>query len=442
MIDARITVWNHFFPADTSFTIRSGPEAFREAMRALPGGHAHPVLVSWGEHAREITALDGFTGVVAINSHGVAPRDLHRAGFSYIRRYAVLPCLEDARWFIPLESPQAAAAALRINTPFRTLPRARHFGARAAARSGFYRLFPDQVILAQKSEPELDRIFRAMLGKDHLHYAISSGTPGPARKPTIAMLDDSGEWLAFAKIARTTLGKRLVGQEAACLAQLASRPGLRASVPRLLLDTDMDDSRVVAQASLPGRMPGARITPDHRRLLDAMETRERSPASTSGFLQSLIERGREASIPHLDLARHLCQIQLALQGTSVPETVVHGDFTPWNLRRHHARLSAFDWEYGHLDGLPLIDELHYQLQAGLMLRDWSAEDAWRHLRSAGHALTDDAYPVTVFHALHLTMLLDLVLRRHQEGHPADSPHDRIRFELVHRLGQALEEDLR
>ncbi len=442
MIDARTTVWNHFFPADSSFTIRSGPEAFREAVRSLPGGRSYPVLVSWGEHAWEMSALDNYTGVVAINCHELSPRDLYRAGFRHVRQYAVLPSLDDARWFIPLESPRAASAALRINTPFRMLPKARHLGARAAARGGFYRLFPDQVIIAQQFEPELDRMFREMLGKDHLHYAISSGTPGPARKPTLAMLDDDGEWLAFAKIARTPIGKQLVRQEATCLSQLASRPALRASVPRLLLDTDFEDSRIVAQASLPGRMPGARITPDHHRLLGAMESRKTKPASSSGFLQSLIERGRASTIPDLNLPCMIAQIQLALQGITVPETVLHGDFTPWNLRRHNSRLTAFDWEYGHLDGLPLIDEFHYVLQAGLMLGNWTAEETWQQLADRSHALSRHTYPTSVARALQLTMLLDLVLRRHEEGHKADSPHDRIRLQLVHRLNQALEEDLR
>ena len=52
----------------------------------------------------------------------------------------------------------------------------------------------------------------------------------------------------------------------------------------------------------------------------------------------------------------------------IPSTIVHGDFAPWNLREHNGQIAAFDWEYAELDGLPLVDQTHYELQVGYLLK--------------------------------------------------------------------------
>jgi hypothetical protein len=50
---------------------------------------------------------------------------------------------------------------------------------------------------------------------------------------------------------------------------------------------------------------------------------------------------------------------------------------------HNGKISAFDWEYGEIDGLPRIDEIHFRLQTGLELRKWSVDDALSNLRRMG-----------------------------------------------------------
>ena len=67
------------------------------------------------------------------------------------------------------------------------------------------------------------------------------------------------------------------------------------------------------------------------------------------------------------LARH--------RPVSSGRTIVHGDFAPWNLRERDGAISAFDWEYGQPSGLPLLDELHYRLQVGFLLENWSPDQA-------------------------------------------------------------------
>src|SRR5213079_1842599 len=84
--------------------------------------------------------------------------------------------------------------------------------------------------------------------------------------------------------------------------------------------------------------------------------------------------------PHPELSATLEGWTPTLEQISIPSTIVHGDFAPWNLRTHKRTISAFDWEYGELDGLPLIDETHFMLQLGFQMENWTPEQANHRLR--------------------------------------------------------------
>ncbi|HVL23783.1 MAG TPA: hypothetical protein VM450_06840, partial [Thermomicrobiales bacterium] len=163
MIDARAMAWRHLFAAGTAFTTESGPEYFRHAIDMLGTGQQDQVLVSWGQAPQELPDLSARSGIVAINSRGLKPRHLQAAGFTYVRRFAVLPRLDDARWFIPLGNAGVSAAAFRLYSPYRAVARLKHHGVRVAARSGLPVWYLDHVIVAQRSAPPLELALRSAL---------------------------------------------------------------------------------------------------------------------------------------------------------------------------------------------------------------------------------------------------------------------------------------
>jgi len=59
----------------------------------------------------------------------------------------------------------------------------------------------------------------------------------------------------------------------------------------------------------------------------------------------------------------------------IPKTIMHGDFTPWNLviRKNHVQL--MDWESGVFEGIPFFDLFHYVVRYGLLIRRWSGQVA-------------------------------------------------------------------
>jgi hypothetical protein len=103
-----------------------------------------------------------------------------------------------------------------------------------------------------------------------------------------------------------------------------------------------------------------------------------------------------------------------LEQTTVTSTIVHGDFAPWNLRTHRGRISAFDWEYGELDGLPLMDEAHFTLQLGFQMQNWTPQQAREALPSiaAARPLELNVEQVNAIHAIYL---LDQIVRCWAKG---------------------------
>jgi hypothetical protein len=107
-------------------------------------------------------------------------------------------------------------------------------------------------------------------------------------------------------------------------------------------------------------------------------------------------------------------VRPALESLLVETTVVHGDFAPWNLRSSHDRISAFDWERSSVEGIPLVDALHHQLQVGFLLHDWSVTRALEHLVWLGstHPLgleRDDVYTLAT------AGMLNFLLRQIEDG---------------------------
>jgi hypothetical protein len=65
---------------------------------------------------------------------------------------------------------------------------------------------------------------------------------------------------------------------------------------------------------------------------------------------------------------------------------MHGDFAPWNLREQDGEISAFDWEYGVVDGLPGLDALHHVWQTCMLLEKSGASEALAALEACARSL--------------------------------------------------------
>jgi hypothetical protein len=68
------------------------------------------------------------------------------------------------------------------------------------------------------------------------------------------------------------------------------------------------------------------------------------------------------------------RLRASLAGRNVTPTLFHGDFTPWNVRMTNLEnIQAFDWERGHLEGIPAWDWFHFIIQTSILVKRHSPE---------------------------------------------------------------------
>ena len=425
--------WTCLFPDDTSYQCAPHTDWARDGDQSRVGnGHAS-VLVTAGQHRADLPDLSSYAGLAALNCLGVSDRRLLEAGFSYVRRFAVLPDAARARWFIPLDTPAISASSFCLCAPFRASARVRYQGCRAAARLALPLWYRDELVIAQRFAPPVEKAIQSLFPGKPLRLALSSGTPPPAinRKLSLAVLAPGGRVVAFAKLPGPCgVSDGNVRNEAAVLSQLAHWPP-RTRVPRLLFAGSIGAKYLAVFTPLDGRPPCAEPEAAHHRFLRSLRSDQLKAAGDTAFVKSLSDRACLLDGFPL-LRRALLHLLPLLRELRLPRTTVHGDFVPWNLRQHRGDIGAFDWEYAQIDGVPLVDETHHLLAVGYLLKRWSPEQAFRRLLEAAAASPLGLAP-RVVGRLQLAYLLDYVLRLFREGHDDSHPRARWCEQIVQRL---------
>ena len=413
--------WLHLFPSDVGCDAPDAPAWFRASLGTRADAGRRRVLVAWERAYPEFAGdLSAYFGFAAVNCRGLSADSLRAAGFRDVRRFAVLPTLAEARWFIPLDAPALASAAFCLYTPTRLSARFKRCAARLIARTRLPVWYTDQIWIAQRARPPLEDALQSLFPGTEVRLALSSGAPEPARnrKASAAVLGPRGQVLAFAKLAGSPLSRSLVRREAEFLSALETVPGQARPAPRLLFEGEVEGTTVAVQSPLPGRPAGPRLTVAHRRFLESLRLGPRKPATATALVAALPSRLAALATPRPALETILDDLRPELDEILVPRTIVHGDFAPWNLRARSGDVTAFDWEYAEPDGLPLIDELHHQLQVGYQIDGWTVPHAREYLAglAASRPLGFRSAQVAV---LQVVYLLDILVRMLSEGYDDD-----------------------
>ncbi len=407
--------WLHLFPGSAVMRCDDGPDWFRALLRERVGGDAPNVSVLWESKLEAEPQIKSLDGVVAINCRGVSEKKLRDAGFAYVRRFAVLPNLKNARWLVSIDSRAVASAGLCLYTPARVTARMKQIAVRLAAQSGLSFWYRDEIWIAQRQPPPLERTLAPLFPGTDIRLGLSSGAPEGAlnRKASAAVLGPDGKRLAFVKIADSPVARRILQHEAEMLRALSQH-----EAPRLLFAGEIEGRYVTVQSPLRGVPAPARITAAHRKFLQSLRNGKRRRASDIQMVATLPSRMATLKPTQLDLHGALEEVMPVLDHLTVPATIVHGDFAPWNLRSFHGEVFAFDWEYGEVDGLPLIDEMHFLLQVGYNLESWDLSRAQRCM-----AALADASPMGMnaqqVRAVQVIYLLDNLARLLHEGYGED-----------------------
>ena len=431
--------WSSLLPPDAAFTYRSGPEWLREMLAENIDGPRR-ALVLWRARRADLAEADPFFTLVLIRPGLISDSDLHRMGFPYVRRFAVLPRFAgasllpldkratSARWFVPLDTRAISLGALQaMYTPYRRSARLRALAARVATAIGLARLSFDELCIAQRGASPLELSLSNLLEKP-VRLGLASTGWGRRTTTTIVAVDRRGRPRAFAKLPTTPLAERTVRHEARILAQIAASQAQSTLAPRLLFEGDVDGRYVTVQSPVEGAPTSTRLSEAHFRFLDRLGSGEPRAAGRSGLIRALaLTLSRRDT--HPDVRAALEAVKSVLDDVVMPTTLTHGDFFPSNLRVQRGQIAAFDWEDATADGLPLIDVFHHEIEVGFLLRDWAMERASDHLRTLAMRYSGQ-YGWRVVYALEAAYLMDSYMRRLDGGHTEDSAVAARYYELL------------
>ncbi|MCC7349593.1 MAG: hypothetical protein IT446_03410 [Phycisphaerales bacterium] len=410
--------WAYLFAPRAAFDCKQGPAWLNQAIADQPGDAGDPIPVICGRELNQLPDLSAAPGLVAINCPKLTESSIRQLGFEYVRRFAVIPSFKHARWFIPLDNAAVASDGFALYKPSKPLSRFKHAAARIAARIHLPGWYHDQVCIAQRKAPELFTILSGLFDGRPFRMAISAGAPEPSRnrKPSIMIFDPQGQVLGFAKLAREPSVRALLEHESRLLKALAE---VNADAPRLLYFGEVQGSLLMVQSPLHGRSSKVKLSEAHLNFLASLQRPQRKIASQTAMVGELPSRLNRLTVPHEDLDQALADVLPMLERMDIPSTIVHGDFGPWNLRANEGRIFAYDWEYGQVDGLPLIDQFHHLLFCGYLFYRWDSRQGFRHLLEMA-ASQPQGFTPRQARTLATVYLLDMLARLLGEDYdPAD-----------------------
>lgn len=325
------------------------------------------------------------------------------------REYRVCPSLSRVRWLFPADYKAVRREGIRQLLRPRSL-RGRVLKTLVSAGG-----IPGQKIFLEE-EPlhHLEGEFSRALEGVGVYVAFYVGTPGAYRKITAQAITAQGETLAFAKIASAPLARDDVEAEQLNLRRLEEVGLLRGRVPRVLHHFDWQGNKVLLMTSGPGQPGSAELSSSHADfykdmfaafakegkfgespMMDRMAERSaRLGPKLSGSLSGLIER----SLIHLGED---------LGSVSMPLSIAHRDFAPWNTRFGPKGLFVFDWDRLEDGVVPLYDLFHFQAIQVVLLGTRRELPDRRFL----YEILDSVWPGGRKHlpGLYLAYLLDMTL---------------------------------
>jgi Phosphotransferase enzyme family len=209
-----------------------------------------------------------------------------------------------------------------------------------------------------------------------VRLAFYLGVPSPHRKVTAQVLTPDGKTLAYAKIATSELAQAALDTERRALMRLSEREGLKGTVPKVLGSLKWQGGTILLITMGPPT-PGPRgLSSVHLRFLEQVfeafrvqKTFVESPMwirISETWLR--LKQSSPQTLP-TDLGPALERLNERLGEVSMPLSLAHGDFAPWNTRLGARSLFVLDWERASEGMSPLYDAFNFQaLQAALQGR--------------------------------------------------------------------------
>ena len=319
--------------------------------------------------------------------------------------YAAYPNLSDVRWLLPANRPALRRAGIEgLYQPNSLRGRAVRTIIGAGAVPG------ERVSLQEDGLASLEKKLSLLLGVEAVCLAFYLGVPSPHRKVTAQVLTPEGQTLAYAKIATSELAQAALHTERHALERLSQSAGLKGTVPKVLGSVDWQGGTILLISMGPPR-PGPRgLSSVHLRFLKEVfeafsmqQTFVESPMwSSMSETWVRLQQSSPETLPE-NLGPALQRLQEELGEVSMPLSLAHGDFAPWNTRLGAQTLFVLDWERASEGMSPLYDAFNFQaLQAALQGRRRGIRDQRFLLRLLDSLWPEGGKYLSVLYLAYLT----------------------------------------
>jgi hypothetical protein len=285
------------------------------------------------------------------------------------------PGLHRARWLFPVELPlRQTGMGLMASTGVRGF-----VGRHLAASRWFW---GDRIWL---DVAPLEHVLAQALGEPEVRLAFSLGTSGAYRKLTVQIMTARRAVPAYAKIAEHPLAQGSLAREHDTLIRLSAADALCGRVPKVLAWFPWGGARVLLVTAGEGKMGSSRLMAGHVEFLLKLQRvfLDQQPFEASPMWRRIVATARrlDSLMPGQWSARYqraLNRLSDTLGVVTLPLSLAHRDFAPWNIRVAPQGLFVFDWEAATDGTAPLYDVLHFQaIQDALLGRPFQA--SLRHI---------------------------------------------------------------
>jgi len=358
-----LPAWWVLLPPQGSIAVRNWPFS-------IPNGRCTRVPPTYGN--RELKSFDALVWARPGNRDVIM---LKAYGFSWWCSLAALPSLASPRWFISTKTKTMAPVGMQLYTPqylrgklFKWLAGTANL---PALYSGNIPWINNRLLIGLREPPAFIRACDKWAGRETIDFNFASGTAGLFQTATVQVIGRDAKPGLFVKVASTDRARRRIKNEALLLDRINSHASCYGHVPRLFFSGEFNGCCLLAQSVLMGK--SGPPYPD-RMLVSFLEQligKERIPLGESIFWKHIYN----TVLSRPDANIYQPEIHKIPRDILIPKTIMHGDFTPWNLviRKNHVQL--MDWESGVFEGIPFFDLFHYVVRYGLLIRRWSGQVA-------------------------------------------------------------------
>jgi len=295
--------------------------------------------------------------------------------------FVAYPHAHNPRWLLPADK-TLRSSGLNLYTP-------QKFKGQVLKRLMAWGWVRGEAVWIEDIDILLEQ-FAEVLGRGDLFLAFSAGTPGAYQKVTAQIMAANGEVLAYAKIAGQEYARHALRAERNNLTKLNEFEFLRPHVPQVLAGLKWRDFEVVVTSPGPERQGPKRFNQSHAEFLRKLQAAfgEEMPFGESNMWRKMNELYAELTSQLSDAwaARYayaMALIEKQLGGVTLPLTLAHRDFTPWNTHIYtDGLLYVFDWEFAAKGYLVNYDRSHFQFMSSLLVGFFSASGK-RWIKSLG-----------------------------------------------------------